>query len=107
MEIKSNLCSNATRKIGLLIVAASQLGMDVSGYGYADENRHSGNVYLWLEDYDFTLYIALGSDDIWASWFNPEISANVDETEIEIAGKTLRDLEAWAEGLRAEAEAAE
>ena len=104
MEIKSNLCSNATRKIGLLIVAASQLGMDVSGYGFADENQYSGNVYLWLEDYSFALYIALGCDDIYALWSNPE---NGDETEIEIAGKTLRDIEAWAEGLRAEAEAAE
>ena len=48
MEIKSNLCSNATRKIGLLITQASVLGMDLSGFGVADENTTSGNVYLWL-----------------------------------------------------------
>jgi hypothetical protein len=96
MEIKSNLCSNATRKIGLLIVAASDLGMDISGYGFADENQNSGNVYLWLEDYPFTLYIGLGSDDIYASWSNPE---NGDEEEIEVSGKSLADLEAWAMDL--------
>ena len=96
MEIKSNLCSNATRKIGLLITAASELGMDISGYGFADENQSSGNVYLWLEDYPFTLYIGLGSDDIYASWSNPE---NGDEEEIEIAGLSLADLDAWAMDL--------
>jgi hypothetical protein len=96
MEIKSNLCSNATRKIGLLITAASDLGMDISGYGFADENQNSGNVYLWLEDYPFTLYIGLGSDDIYASWSNPE---NGDEEEIAIAGMSLTDLDAWATDL--------
>lgn len=96
MEIKSNLCSNATRKIGLLITAASNLGMDVSGYGFADENQNSGNVYLWLEDYPFTLYIGLGSDDIYALWSNPE---NGDEEEIEIEGLSLDDLDTWAMDL--------
>jgi hypothetical protein len=96
MEIKSNLCSNATRKIGLLITAASNLGMDISGYGFADENQNSGNVYLWLDDYPFTLYIGLGSDDIYASWSNPE---NGDEEEIEIVGLSLADLDAWAMDL--------
>jgi len=70
--------------------------MDISGYGFADENQNSGNVYLWLEDYPFTLYIGLGSDDIYASWSNPE---NGDEEEIEVSGKSLADLEAWAMDL--------
>ena len=101
MEIKSNLCSNATRKIALLITKASELGMDISGYGFADENQNSGNVYLWLEDYQFTLYIGLGSDDIYASWSNP---MNGDEEEIEVGTKTLAQLELWAEQLYTEAE---
>ena len=57
MEIKQNLCANALRKVALLITKASDLGMDISGYGEAAENQHSGNVYLWLEDYPFTLFI--------------------------------------------------
>ena len=101
MEIKSNLCSNATRKIALLITKASDLGMDISGYGFADENQNSGNVYLWLEDYQFTLYIGLGSDDIYASWSDP---MNGDEEEIEVGNKTLAQLELWAEQLYTEAE---
>jgi hypothetical protein len=96
MEIKSNLCANATRKVALLITKASDLGMDIGGFGFADENPHSGNVYLWLEDYSFTLFIGLGQDDIYAVWTNQE---NGDEHEIEIQGKTLRELEDWAESL--------
>lgn len=101
MEIKSNLCSNATRKVGLLIVKASELGMDLSGYGFADENCNSGNVYLWLEDYPFTLYIGLGSDTIYALWTNPN---DGEEIETEIEGKTLSELEDWAAQLYSESE---
>jgi hypothetical protein len=101
MEIKSNLCSNATRKIGLLITKASELGMDVSGYGFADENQNSGNVYIWLEDYSFTLYIGLGSDTIYALWTNPN---DGEEVEIEVQGQSLSDLEDWAHKLYSRAD---
>jgi len=101
MEIKSNLCSNATRKIGLLITKASELGMDVSGYGMADENQNSGYVYLWLEDYSFTLYIGLGSDSIYALWTNMN---DGEEEEMEAADYELRDLEQWAYKLSAQAD---
>ena len=96
MEINTNLCANATRKIALLITKASDLGMDISGYGMADENNNSGNVYLWLEDYPFTLYIGLGSDEIYASWSNPN---DGEEEETEVKGKSLSDLEDWANQL--------
>ena len=100
MEIKSNLCSNATRKIGLLITKASELGMDLSCYGVADENTTSGNVYLWLEDYPFTLYIGLGSDRVWAAWSNPD---NGDETEIEVEKNMGLDyLLQWCDELEAQ-----
>jgi len=101
MEIKSNLCSNATRKIGLLITKASELGMDVSGYGMADENQNSGYVYLWLEDYPFTLYIGLGSDSIYALWTNMN---DGEEEEMEVADYELRDLEQWSYKLSAQAD---
>jgi hypothetical protein len=103
MEIKSNLCSNATRKIGLLIVKASELGMDIGGYGYADENNHSGNVYLWLEDYPFCLYIEPCDDTILAGWTNPE---NGDEHWCMIGSMSLSDLYAWCEELEKQVEQA-
>jgi hypothetical protein len=100
MEITANLCSNATRKIGLLITKASDLGMDIGGYGEASENTSSGNVYLWLEDYSFTLYIGLGSDSIYALWTN---SNDGEEIEVEVDSMSLFDLQAWADDLHNEA----
>ena len=96
MEIKSNLSTNPMRKIGLLITKASELGMDLSGYGFADENQNSGNVYLWLQDYPFTLFIGLGDDIIYASWSNPN---NGEEEDIDIEAMPLFDIEAWANDL--------
>jgi hypothetical protein len=100
MEMTSNLCNNATRKVGLLITKASELGMGLSCYGVADENTSSGNVYLWLEDYPFTLYIGLGSDSIYAVWTN---SDNGEEIEVEVDAMSLFDLQAWADDLHNEA----
>ena len=93
MEIKQDLCSNAVRKAALLITKASDLGMDISGFGEIGENPHSGNVYLWLDDYPFTLFIGLGSDTIYALWSNPN---NGDEVEIDAGTMSLDDLENWA-----------
>ena len=101
MEINSNLCSNATRKIALLITKASDLGMDISGYGFADENTSSGNVYLWLENYSFTLFIGLGSDTIYALWTNFN---DGEEIEVEIENMSLFDIEHWAQDLAHESE---
>ena len=101
MEITSNLCANATRKIGLLITKASELGMDISGYGEASENTSSGNVYLWLEDYPFTLFIGLGSDTIYANWSNP---VDGEEEDIDIEAMPLFDIEAWAYKLENQAQ---
>lgn len=58
MEINNkNLSQFQWQKIGFLISEASKLGIDCSGYGFADINNNSGNTYLWLEDYNFSLYI--------------------------------------------------
>ena len=93
MEIKSNLCSNAVRKVALLITAASSLGMDVSSYGQADEKQNSGNVYLWLEDYPFTLFIDLsGDDEIQACWSDPE---DGNECFVTVGNMTLAGLYDW------------
>ena len=92
MEIKSNLGRNATRKIGLLLVAAANLGMDVGGYGVADENNTSGNVYLWIEDYPFCLFIGLGSDRIYVNYSDPETGEGYDTA---LGDMTLEDVYEW------------
>lgn len=96
MEIKQNLCAKAQRKAALLITKASDLGMDLSSYGEVAENDRSGNVYIWLENYPFALYIDLGSDNIKACWN----SAMTDREEIiEVGNQCLFELESWAYGL--------
>lgn len=103
MEINTHVCNNELRKIGMLITKASELDMDVSGYGCANVNKWSGNVYLYLEDYPFTLYIGLSSDDIYALWSNPE---DGEEVEVKVDNMTLTDLENWANDLYNQADEA-
>lgn len=101
MEIKTNLGNNPMRKVGLLLTRASDLAIDVSGYGVADENPNSGYVYLWLEDYPFTLYVGFGSDDVYALWSNPN---DGEEIEIETKNKSFYELQEWAHKLYSECE---
>lgn len=103
MEISNKLCNNELRKAALLIAEASRLGMDVSGYGEIGVNQNSGSVYLWLEDYMFSLYIGLGNDEIMACWTN---TYNGEEEITETAGLSLDLLNTWAYDLEKESEAA-
>ena len=93
MEISTKMCGNELRKAALLITEASRLGMDLSGYGNLDLNSSNGNVYLWLEDYPFSLFIDLGSDDVQVCWSSYESDWEEFNTT---ADKTLYDLEQWA-----------
>jgi hypothetical protein len=102
MQINENLGNNAYRKIAKLLTKAVDLEMDLSGYGEANENKNSGHVYLFMEEYNFTLFISLGSDDIQALWFS---SVDGNEIEIPVNALTLAELEAWASNLDIEAEA--
>lgn len=93
--ITDNMCSNEVRKAGLLLIKAAELGMDVTGYGELGVNINTGNVYLWLEDYQFTLYIGLGSDRIIALWTSSEDGT---EEEYALEACTILDtLNDWAE----------
>jgi len=96
MEIKTgNMSANEVRKTALLITRAGELGMDLSGYGFADVNKTRGNVYLWLEDYNFCLFIGLGGDRIDACY-----SCSYDgEQTIRQAGRSLASLERWSDKL--------
>ena len=100
--IAHKMTANELRKAALLILKAADLEMNVSSYGEAAVNQSSGNVYLWLEDYPFSLYIApSGGDRIHACWSNPE---NGEEETIDADNMTRRALETWAEALQAQAD---
>lgn len=101
MNINENLCNNAYRKIAKLLTKASDLGMDLSGDGVASENSSSGHVYLSMTDYNFTLFIPLCSDEIFALWYS---TVNGEEEDIAIEAMPLFDIESWASELDNQAE---
>ena len=99
-----NMTHNEMRKAALLITKASDLELDLSGYGEIGVNPHSGNVYIWCEDCLFTLYIPVsGGDRIYACWSNPETG---EEETLDTFGMTAHDLETWAEDLQAQVDEA-
>jgi hypothetical protein len=104
MQISENLCNNAYRKVAKILTKAVDLGMDLSGDGYADENKSSGHVYLAMMDYNFTLFISLGSDEVQALWFS---SVDGEEIEIEVGEMSLDDLENWSIDLDIKADEAD
>jgi hypothetical protein len=97
MELLSSMYGNELRKAALLITEGGRLGMDLSGYGNLDVNKSNGNVYMWLEDYPFSLFIDLGSDDVQACWSSYETDF---EEIISVARQTLAQLEDWCEANR-------
>ncbi len=93
-----------TQKAAFLIVEAAKLGMRVDGYGEVNVNQNSGYTYLWLEDYQFTLYMEINCElerrDIYVMWSDPE-----DGEEIEKRLTEFRDITAiykWVDDLNKE-----
>lgn len=98
MEYKlDDMCDWERKKAIYLLSIADELGMDLSGYGQLAVNQNSGYTYLWLEDYNFTLYLPinceLNKEDVQAMWTSPE---DGEEREISINGYSLEELEKWA-----------
>ena len=74
MEYKNldTMCDWERKKAIYLLSIAESLGMDLKSYGEFAVNQNSGNTYLWLEDYNFSLYMPINCDlvktDIVALW---------------------------------------
>jgi hypothetical protein len=92
MDIQQNLCVNELRKVAILVTKAVGIGMNPGSYGEAGVNGSNGNVYVWLEDYPFSLFIDLSGDDrIQACWNGENSEGIIDATDM-----SLHDLETWA-----------
>lgn len=99
MEINNkNMGEWELQKASFLLLEASKLGMKITGYGQCDVNPNSGNTYLWLEDYNFCLFMPINCElvktDIYCVYSCP-----IDGKEEEIAldeDTTLANLELWA-----------
>ena len=70
MELLTKDFNNAEKqKANLLMSKAVDLDMDFTCYGELARNNSNGNIYLWLEDYDFSLFIRpCESDQVEICW---------------------------------------
>lgn len=94
------MTANELTKAGKLLTKAGALGMDTSGYGSLDVNKTSGYVYLWLEDYNFTIFIAPSGSAVKALYSCPYDG----EESIKERIYSLQDLEMWADKRAKESE---
>lgn len=98
MQYLINTLNNKYHKnAGRLLILAADLGMNVGEYGELGYNNVYGNTYLWLEDYQFTLFINDFNDTIKALY---TCLIDGEETEFLIDENTdLETLETWADNL--------
>ena len=93
------------QKALFILSVAEKLGMDTEGYGELAVNQNSGYTYLWLEDYNFTLYMPISckleTNDIWVMWTN---SIDGEEKEIQLNNMSLEDIYKWVEAQEKEME---
>lgn len=87
-----------SKAVYLMNLAENDLNMDLSSYGDLSVNPNSGYTYLWLEDYNFTIYMPIDCElkktDVYALY-----SCLIDSEEIEMKlefNTTLEELEKWA-----------
>ena len=97
------------KKAAYLLTVAHELGMKTGGYGELGLNQNSGNVYLWLEDYDFCIYMPISCKlekaGVWVMWTNPNSGEEIEKTLDEFDG--LQSIEDWARDLYEKAESEE
>jgi len=96
------MTNNELRKAALLILKACEMNMDLTSYGEVGVNEGNGNVYLWVEDYPFTLFIPYGERNIiYSLWMNRD---NGDEEQTPVHYKGLDRLIKWCNALDREHE---
>jgi len=88
-------------KANFIIQQARAIGMDMNGYGEVSVNQNSGYVYLWAEDYPFTLYMPisceLNKESVFVLWTNPEDGEEIDESLVEF--EDIQVIYRWVESL--------
>lgn len=93
-------------KAVFLMSTARKWGMKLSSYGECAVNPNSGYTYLWLEDYNFTLYMPINceinEDDIWVMWTNPEDGEEIEQSLTDFTD--LKDINQWCENLSNQSE---
>jgi len=100
MDYNLEAMTDWERKKAIFILnEAETLGIDTSAYGMLAVNDSSGYTYLWIEDYNFTLYMPINCElrknEIQALWSSPEDGEEI--TKELTTNTTLAELESWAQ----------
>jgi hypothetical protein len=84
-------------KAAYLVLTAKELGMNLNSYGELSVNPNSGYTYIWLENYDFCLYMPiicdLKRDDIYVLHTDSETGKETEESLIHF--ESTEDIEEW------------
>jgi hypothetical protein len=101
MKISEKLQGWELDKALYLIKVANQINMDLSEYTIIDVNKHSGYVYLFDDNYNFSLYMPINchlvKDDVYALYTDFD---NGDEHEIDLSSITdVEQIENWIDDL--------
>jgi hypothetical protein len=84
-------------KASYLILTAKKLGMDLCTYGEVAVNVNSGYTYIWLENYNFTLFMPINCDlkreDVYVLHTDFETGEETEESLKQF--ETLNDIEEW------------
>lgn len=71
-------------KAAYLTLTAKELGMRLDSYGELSVNSSSGYTYIWLEDYEFSLYMPINCElqrkDIYVNYSDPITGEETEES---------------------------
>ena len=86
MKISEKLQGWELEKALFLINTANKINMELNEYTIVDVNNNSGYVYLWNENYNFSLYMPINCElqksDVYALYSDFD---NGEETEIDLS----------------------
>jgi hypothetical protein len=88
------------KAVFLMSIAEDRFNLDLEGYGELGINENSGNVYLWLEDYPFTLFMPINCElklkDVQVMAINNETGEEFEGDIIDMVPLNCETLEKWA-----------
>jgi hypothetical protein len=89
------------KAIYLMNVAENELNMDLDGYGEIGVNNNSGNVYLWIENFNFSLFMPINCElqltDIYVHHFNFETGKESEKLLTDF--DNIKDIYNWIDEL--------
>lgn len=84
-------------KAAYLVLIAKELGMNLNSYGELSVNPNSGYTYIWLEDYNFSLYMPINCDlkreDVYVLHNDSETGEETEESLKHF--ESIEDIEEW------------